>query len=176
MRSTMSVMPWLLPGLTAAAAVGIFVSGWLGRRIGTGRALAWALFVSFGLVFAATLPPLRDGLNLAAGSVGSCDLSRLGLAPIDELLRIGDTSLNVVLFMPLGLAIGLIPGSRRRNVILILAILSPFAIETWQLVLPILGRGCQSADVIDNLTGLVIGAVIGAGARILGSGSGARPG
>ena len=47
------------------------------------------------------------------------------------------------------------------------AIASPFLIETTQLVLPILGRGCQSADVFDNLTGLLIGAVIGAGARIL---------
>jgi hypothetical protein len=175
MRGTMNVLPWLLPGLLASMAVGLAVSGWIGRRIGTGRVIAWGLFVGFGLVFAATLTPLRDGLDIGA-TMGTCDFSRVGLASIDELLHVGDTSLNVLLFMPLGFALGLVPGSRRRNVLLALAILSPFAIETWQLLLPALGRGCQSADVFDNLSGLVIGLVIGAGARILGSGSGADRG
>ena len=172
MRGTMSVLPWLLPGLLASMVVGVAVSGWLGQRIGTGRAGAWALFVGFGLVVAATLTPLRDGLELGT-SIGTCDFSRVGLASLDQLLHIGDTSLNVLLFMPLGFALGLIPRSRRRNVLVVLAILSPFAIETTQLLVPVLGRGCQSADVFDNLSGLVIGGVIGVGARILGSRSGA---
>lgn len=174
MRGTMNVLPWLLPGLVASMIVGVAVSGWIGRRLGTGRVIAWGLVVGFGLVFSATLTPLRDGLDIGA-TMGTCDFSRVGLASIDDLLHVGDTSLNVLLFMPLGFAVGLIPGSRRRNVILGLAILSPFAIETWQLLLPVLGRGCQSADVVDNLSGLVIGLVIGVGARILGSGSSSGP-
>jgi glycopeptide antibiotics resistance protein len=175
MRGMVSVLPWAPPGLIASMVVGVAVSGWLARRIGSGRAVAWGLFVGFGLVFAATLTPLRDGLELGA-SVGTCDFQRVGIAPLDELFRIGDTSLNVLLFMPLGFALGLIPASRRRNVVLILAVATPFAIETWQLLLPVLARGCQSADVFDNLTGLFIGGIIGVGARILGSGSGAHPG
>ena len=67
--------------------------------------------------------------------------------------------------MPLGFTIGLVPGSRRRNVLAVVAVAAPFAIETAQLLLPILGRGCQSADVFDNLTGLVVGWIVGAGAR-----------
>ena len=171
MRGMLSVLPWLAPGLVVATILGFAASSWIGRRLGTNRAVAWGLFVSVGLVASATLTPLRDGLELGA-TIGTCDLSRLGLASVDDLLRFGDTSLNVVLFMPLGLAIGLIPGSRRRNIVLLVAILSPFAIETWQLLLPVLGRGCQSADVIDNLSGLAIGAVTGAGARILLAGPG----
>jgi hypothetical protein len=57
----------------------------------------------------------------------------------------------------------------------LVAVLSPFAIETAQLLLPVLGRGCQSADVFDNLTGLVLGGLIGAGARILGAGMAPGP-
>jgi hypothetical protein len=37
----------------------------------------------------------------------------------------------------------------------------PFAIEGFQLVVTPLGRACQSADMVDNLTGLVLG--LGAG-------------
>jgi len=36
-----------------------------------------------------------------------------------------------------------------------------------QLLIPILDRGCQSADVVDNITGLLIGLVIGTGLRVL---------
>ena len=162
------VLPWLLPGLALSAVIGLAVGRRVARAIRSTPLLGWALVVSFGLVVSATLTPLRAGLDLGTTGVGTCDLSRMGLAPIQELFRISDTSLNVLLFIPLGLTLGLVPGSRRRNILAVIAILSPFAIEAGQLVLPVLGRGCQSADVFDNLTGLLIGAVIGAGARILG--------
>jgi hypothetical protein len=41
------------------------------------------------------------------------------------------------------------------------AIALPFAIETTQMVVPVIERGCQSADVFDNLTGLAVGLAIG---------------
>ena len=45
---------------------------------------------------------------------------------------------------------------------LAVALALPFAIEATQLVVIPLGRACQGADVIDNLTGLVIGLMAGA--------------
>jgi VanZ family protein len=54
-------------------------------------------------------------------------------------------------------AIGLFPRSRRTAAVVIAAIALPFAIETIQLLLPVLDRACESADVVDNLTGLVLG-------------------
>ena len=72
----------------------------------------------------------------------------------------------MLLFIPLGVAIGLVPGSRRKAVLTGLAVLLPIAIESAQLLLPILGRGCQSGDVFDNLTGLLLGWLIGTGARL----------
>lgn len=165
-----NVLPWLLPGLAVAALVGLLVSRRIGRFLGTAPSVGWGLVVGFGLIVSATLTPLRGGLDLGTTGIGTCDFSRVGIAPLQELLRLSDTSLNVLLFIPLGIAVGLVPGSRRRNVVAGIALVSPLAIETAQLLLPVLGRGCQSADVFDNLSGLVLGWLIGTGARILGGG------
>ena len=118
------------------------------------------------MIVAATLTPLHGDLNFAAVG-GTCDFSRMGLAPIRDLLRMGDTSLNVFLFMPLGIAIGLIGRSRPKAVVLAGAIALPFVIETTQLLVPALDRGCQSADVFDNLTGLAVGLIVGTLLRLL---------
>jgi hypothetical protein len=166
-----NVLPWLLPGLVVSAIAGAFVGRRVGRAFATGPTIGWGLVVAFGLIVSATLTPLRAGLDFASSGIGTCDFSRIGIAPIGQLFRLGDTSLNVLLFMPLGLALGLVPRSRRRNVLAVAAISAPFVIEIAQLLLPILGRGCQSADVFDNLTGLVVGWIVGAGARILGGGT-----
>jgi VanZ family protein len=83
------------------------------------------------------------------------------LIPFAELTRINDSSLNVLLFVPLGIAIGLLAWSPRAAAILVAGLLLPFVIEATQAWLPALGRGCQSADVVDNITGLVVGLVIG---------------
>ena len=45
--------------------------------------------------------------------------------------------------------------------VVVAAIALPFAIEATQLLVPLLGRGCESADVVDNLIGLAIGLAIG---------------
>lgn len=166
-----NVLPWLIPGLVLSAIVGLVAGRRVGRVFGASPAIGWGLIVGFGLIVAATLTPLRAGLDLENPAIGTCDLSRIGIAPLRELLRIGDTSLNVLLFMPFGLAAGLVPGSRRRNILVLVAVLSPVAIEAAQLLLPILGRGCQSADVFDNVSGFVLGSIIGASARILGGGT-----
>jgi len=50
------------------------------------------------------------------------------------------------------------------------AIALSFAIETTQLLVLWLDRACQSADVVDNLTGLAIGLAGGIVARRLAAG------
>jgi glycopeptide antibiotics resistance protein len=129
------------------------------HALGTRPALAWGLIVALGIVISATLTPLHGRLNLAA-PMGTCDLSRIGLAPLEDLGHLDDTSLNILMFIPLGAMIALI-GGRRFVPLMIGAIALPFAIELTQLVLPALERGCQSADVFDNLTGLVLGLALG---------------
>ncbi len=151
------VLPWLLPGVAIALVVSIVASGGVGRTLRVARPVAWVMVLSFGIILAATLTPQWEALAYGARGPSSCDLSRVGLAPLRELLRFNDTSLNVLMFIPLGAMIGLVPLSRRKALVVIAAIALPFAIETIQRLLPVLDRGCESADVIDNLTGLVLG-------------------
>ena len=76
---------------------------------------------------------------------------------VDEFLQPSDATFNVFLYIPFGFAIGLFPSSRRKVALILAAIALPFAIEAIQLIVVSLDRACQSADVSDNLTGLVIG-------------------
>ena len=151
------MLPWLLPGVVISIVVSIAASGALGRALGVRRAVAWVMVLSLGIITAATLTPQLEALEFGARGSSSCDLSRLGLAPLRELLRLSDSGGNILMFIPLGATIGLVPRSRRKAAIVIAAIALPFGIETIQLLLPVLDRACESADVIDNLTGLAIG-------------------
>lgn len=146
-------------------AIGSLVLGpAVARRLATRRSVASLLLFGFGLVIAATLLPDRDALaGIASDRV--CDLSRIGPASIGELTRVNTTSLNVLLFVPLGVAVGLLPRSRPAAVVLVAALSLTFVVEAVQLFVTVLGRGCQTADMVDNLMGLAIGIAIGVLAR-----------
>ena len=154
------LLPWFLPGTAVFVALGLAVARPVARLLHTRFSVAWVLIAGLGMIVSATLTPLRGQLNFAAVG-GTCDLSRMGLAPLRQLLHLGDASLNVFLFIPFGAAIGLVGGSRPKAVLIVAAIALPFAIETTQLLVPALERGCQSADVFDNLTGLAVGLAFG---------------
>ena len=156
-----------MPGALIAAVAGLLTAPVVARGLRSARAPAWLLVFGIGVVIAATLTPLGVGFEEPVSIPRTCDLSRVGLAPLSEYFRLGDTSLNVALFMPLGVAVGLLPGSHRKWIVVAAAIVLPFAIETLQLLAPVLARGCQSADVVDNLIGLVLGMVGATGARWL---------
>lgn len=113
------------------------------------------------IILVATLTPILRRPGAAIAVLYRCDLSRLSLAAPADLGRINDISLNIALFIPLGLAIAWLPSSPRKVGIAFAAVVAPFAIEILQALLPALARGCQSGDVIDNLTGLAIGLVAG---------------
>jgi VanZ family protein len=151
-----------------AVVLAVWLSAPVAPRLRTPRIVAALLLFGFGLVVAATLVPDAGGMRGEA-SDGVCDLSRIGLAPLDELTRVSLTSLNVLLFVPLGLAVGLLPPTRTAAVVTVAAVLLTFVVEGIQLVVAGLGRGCQSADVFDNLLGLAIGMAIGAVVRVLAS-------
>ncbi len=154
-----SGLPWLVPGLLVSCVVAAAFGGTVARRAGTGPWVGRALIVAIGLILAATLTPDATGL---AGEHGpaTCDLRRWTLIPLRTFLAFDDASLNVFLFMPLGLVLAALP-RRTRGWSLLAAAVAPVVIETIQLVLPAIGRGCESADVVDNLTGLLVGFGVG---------------
>jgi glycopeptide antibiotics resistance protein len=161
MSGPMMAIPLLLPALLVAIVVAVLAARPLARPLGVNTHVVFLLVCGFGLVLAATITPTDDAIFDGQHSSGICDLSRFGIAPIPDLVRPTEASLNVLLFVPLGIAVGLLPRSRHRMIVAALAVLLTFLVEGTQLLVPALGRGCQSADIVDNLLGLVIGASIG---------------
>ena len=166
-RGEDAALPWLLPGIAVSAVVSVLVGGVVARALGTRRAVATLLVFSLGIIVSATLTPLGGDLVLDGGVVGTCDLSRLRLPPLGYFRGLNGVSLNVVLFVPLGVAISLLPRTRRTAAVAMGALLLPLAIEMTQLLVPAISRGCESADVIDNLVGLAVGFVGGVALRAL---------
>lgn len=156
------VLPWLVPGILATLAVSLLFGGVIGRWLGTRTSVAWLLLMSVGVILSATLSPLDGGSVVPPGAQPTCDLSRTGLPSLAELRYGQDVALNVVMLVPLGVAIGLAPRSARKLLVLLSAIALPPTIETIQLHASGLGRACQGADIVDNLLGLAIGLVLGA--------------
>jgi glycopeptide antibiotics resistance protein len=123
------------------------------------------MLLALGVILSATLSPLEKEFQGPDGS-GTCDLSRIGLPSLAELATPNtDVAANILLFIPLGVSIGLIPGSRRKVAVFVGVLALPVMVESVQLLVTPLHRGCQSADVIDNLTGLAIGLVVGTALR-----------
>jgi hypothetical protein len=152
---------WFWPGVILALPLALLVARPVARALRTRPWLGWLLAYSVAVILVATLTPIhrRPGADLAA--LRTCDLSRLWFAAPSDLTRLNDISLNVALFVPLGLAIAWLPASPRKVAVAVAAVCAPFAIEALQYALPILSRGCQSGDVIDNLTGLAVGLAVG---------------
>lgn len=150
-----------LPGAALSAFVAAVLAGRVGRSLDVSQVTAWLLMVSIGVVLSATVTPSREALDYGASGVVACDLGRVGLARWREYLSVGTTSLNVLLFVPLGALLGWLPSSRRRTSLVLAAVVLPFAIELLQLAVAGLGRACQSADVVDNLLGLAAGLALG---------------
>lgn len=155
--------PWFLPGVAASLVVSLAVSGSISRLLCVRRTVGWGLVMALGIIVSATLTPRGDAVPVA-----SCDLTMLGPASLARLLTVNETSLNLLLFIPLGTVLGLLPRSRRKVVIVAAAIVLPFAIEAIQLIAPYLSRACQAADIANNLTALAFGLVLGtAGGRLI---------
>jgi len=165
-RWFVETVPWFLPvlvlGLLAAALSAARIARW--ARIQP--IVAFLLVVSVGLIVAATLTPLETALADGVASSGTCDMERASWAPLSMYLRPTGAALNVLLFIPLGMALGMLPRRRRWTTIaIVVGLVSPLVVEGTQLLVPALGRGCQAADVVDNTTGFLIGLLAG---RVLG--------
>ncbi len=153
--------PGLVPGIAMSLVLGFALCVPFSRALGMASLNAWLLLFGFGLVIGATLTPSLQAITDGAVGTGTCDLSRVTLPPVDEVLAFGDIGLNVLLFVPLGLAVGFLPRRSHQLELIVIAAALPFVVEGTQLVVTQLDRACESGDVIDNLLGLAIGLVVG---------------
>ena len=161
LAATLGDYAGLAPGIVVTLAIAALLCGAVARRLRVGRVLAFLLLMALGVVLAATVTPSRDAVLYGAIGSGTCNLSTIGLAPLSTYVELNDASLNVALFVPLGLLIGLLPPSPYRLPIVVGAAILPAAIEAAQLIVSSLGRECESADVFNNLAGLFIGLTAG---------------
>ena len=160
-------VPWFLPGVAISLGVSLAASGSVSRILGVRRLLAWLIVVGLGLILSATLTPHRDALECGAASPGHCNVSRIAFASAGEYFAGNEATGNVLMFIPLGIMIAILPRSHSKLIALLAAIALPFAIEATQLLVPVLGRACESGDVIDNLLGLAIGQALGAAPGVI---------
>lgn len=159
--SIAATLPWLVPGSVLSLGLSLLASGALGRWLRVRRSMAWVLLFALGIILSSTLSPLDRGAVIPPSDPRTCDLSRTWPASLADLRRGDDVAVNILLFIPLGLAIGIAPASRRKVITLVAAMALPLVIEAVQLRVIELDRACQGADVVDNLTGLALGVVGG---------------
>jgi lipopolysaccharide/colanic/teichoic acid biosynthesis glycosyltransferase len=154
-------LPWLWPGLLLTSLVGLVSARKVSRYLRIQPAAAFLMAFGLGLVVFATLTPRRVAIEYGAVGTGVCDMSQVWPSSARLWMASKDRPLNVLLFIPLGLAIALVPRSPAKIALIVAAALMPFGIELVQRVAPVLARSCQGGDVADNLSGLVLGLVAG---------------
>ncbi len=160
-RPLLSDLPGFLPGIAVSLVVSTAASGPAARVLGLARWRLFAVFLALGVILSATLTPFAPDMGSPAEHAGSCNFTLVGPASWTELLGLGEVSGNVLLFVPLGASVGWLPLSRLKIAFVVAAMALPFAIEATQSLVPLLGRSCEAADVVNNLTGLFVGVAAG---------------
>lgn len=159
--------------------LGAFLSGLLclGLAVATRRRLGWltagtlaALLWSLAVIACLTLIPASGapGIVSAEGRLTTCSWDIGGPAPDGFwIFAGGQRLLNTVAFAPSGALLVLLAARWRRAAVLVvpvgLGLLAAYSagIEKTQLELARIDRACDVTDIIDNVTGAVIGAGVG---------------
>ncbi|MGI8522742.1 MAG: VanZ family protein [Nocardioides sp.] len=163
---------WMLLLAAAAALVcaafGLMLARWLGGLTGAfTAALLWSLVV---IALVTLLPTSPDpGIVPADAHATTCSFDYGGPAPGGFwIFAGGQRLLNTVLFVPSGVFLVLTLASRRRMswvlVPLGLVLLAAYSvgIEYTQLQLARIDRACDVTDMVDNVSGALVGVVVGA--------------
>ncbi len=156
--------PALLTAVPLAVLVTLVAGRSVARAPGSAPWTGYLLTFAVASILAITLVPARPPVGPAEGP--SCLVPSFGVLTSGVLLGVTEESLNVLLFVPLGVAVAWLDG-RVRWAALAFAVALPWIVEGTQLAVPALGRACQGIDLTTNLLGLGIGLVLGFAARRL---------
>jgi glycopeptide antibiotics resistance protein len=164
LRAAFAATPWAIPGSLLVLATAAWASRGLARTLRASRLYAFGFAASLGTALLFTLSPSLDagpGRHRFASLEVTLDTFR-------NLGGINETTLNVALFVPLGLLAALHRTRSVRIPLIAAASAIPLVIEATQYALPSLGRsGFQMNDVIANLLGVTLGLGLGTIARRL---------
>ena len=161
-EAVLRATPLFWPGALLSALAGLLCSRRLARRLGTHPLAAFLLVLSLGGIATFTLLPdinsyYLNGLRYAESGYAS-QWHAPGLA---ELTSVNQDSLNVALFVPLGVAVAHIRPGKGAAWSAVAAAALPFGIEATQYAVPWLLRACDLQDIVDNLLGLALGLFAG---------------
>jgi hypothetical protein len=151
--------PWLWPALALAVAVSLAAFRPLARLLHAPRPVAFLLVLGLGGILGLTLTPGAEAFS--PFTYQDCLVEIVRPIGFGRVLNFGERGLNVLLFIPFGVAVGALPWSRAKAGLVLASLALPFAVEGIQYLVPALDRSCSTVDVIDNLTGLFIGLVSG---------------
>jgi hypothetical protein len=161
---------WMLLFAAVAGLFSLVVGLAVGQRLGPLAGFAWfGLVWSLAVIGIVTLIPAQNGLGYipADQHATSCSWDIGGPSPNGFwIFGGGQQLLNTLLFVPAGIFLVLALGRWRSGRVLVpcglvaLAAYS-FAIEYTQLHVARIDRACDVTDIIDNVTGAVIGVGIG---------------
>jgi len=158
-----SHLPWLLPTFVVGAVLAAVLGGRVGAALAMPRWAATLLVVAVSAIVAVTLTPQRFDVTapdpLAPLPQIGPDLDAATVPWWGWLLN--DRTLNVALFVPLGLGVALIGRRSPRRVLTAAALLVPLCVEVVQHVTPWLARDSQWQDVLDNTVGVALGLTAG---------------
>lgn len=162
---------WMLLFATVAGLFALVLGLAVGRRAGPVAGIAWfGLVWSIAVIAVVTLVPAENGLGYIPldQHATSCSWDIGGPAPGGFwILGGGQQLLNTVLFVPAGFFLVLAFARWRAGWVLVplgLAALAAYslAIEEVQLHVARIDRACDVTDIIDNVSGAVLGVALGA--------------
>jgi VanZ like family len=156
----MDGLPEYWPAAVLVALVVATAAAAVGRVLGGPAGTVFLLVGSVGLIVATTLTPATVSY-FVPGHPATCLVRPLQLPPLYQLTSLNETSLNVALFVPLGLGCALLRRFGQVLLALPIAIAVPIGVEAVQYAVPRLDRVCSTADITANLTGLALGFLIG---------------
>jgi hypothetical protein len=163
MSQLLCAMPLFWPGaLLSTVAAGVCAPR-VARRLGIGPVSSYCLVLALGGIAVANLltdvtpDPGGDRHRGGAGFAGGWRLP----GPAD-LAGLDQRSVNVLLFVPLGVAVVRARPVRRALCLAGAAAAVPFAIEWVQYEVVWLLRAARAQDVVDSLCGLLLGLALGA--------------
>jgi len=161
---------WMLLFAAVAGLVSLVVGLAVGRRLGGLAGLAWfGLLWSLAVIGIVTLVPAQDGLGYipANDHATSCSWDLGGPAPGGFwIFGGGQQLLNTLLFVPAGVFLALAFARWRAGRVLVplgLLALAAYSlgIEEIQLHVARLDRACDVTDILDNVSGALLGVAVG---------------
>lgn len=162
--SFLNSTPWMWPALALAISASLVAFRPAARALRAPRLVVFLLLLSVGGIVALTLTPGDDAFSPYL--LAECIVRVVRPIGFERVANLGERGLNVVLFIPFGACLSALPRSRAKFGLIAAALALPFVIEGIQYLAPALDRSCSSVDVIDNLTGLLVGLAVGVVLRL----------